>query len=266
MTDLVSVRDLSICFKSEIGTTEAVRGLTFNLRRGEITALVGESGSGKSVTANSLLGLLPNNVELSGEILFTNEDTTVDIATLSERDPRLRSIRGDQISMVFQEPMTALSPVHTIGDQISEAILCHQSIRHADAWQQAEDMLRAVGIPQAADAMHKYPFHFSGGMRQRAVIAMALVCHPALLICDEPTTALDVTVQAEILLLIRALHENLGNAVLFITHDLAVVAQIADRVLVMYQGAIVEEGDVRQVLKSPTHAYTQKLLAAVPQL
>ncbi len=266
MSDLVAIRDLCICFNSELGTTEAVRNLTFNLRRGQITALVGESGSGKSVTANSLLGLLPNNAEVTGEILFTHNETTVDIAQLTERDPRLRSIRGDQISMVFQEPMTALSPVHTIGDQISEAILCHQSVTQEVAWVQAEEMLSAVGIASAGEAMHKYPFHFSGGMRQRAVIAMALVCHPELLICDEPTTALDVTVQAEILLLIRKLHVELGNAVLFITHDLAVVAQIADRVLVMYQGTLVEEGEVREVLKSPKHPYTQKLLKAVPQL
>lgn len=266
MSELVAIRDLSIRFHSEVGTTEAVKNLTFNLRRGEITALVGESGSGKSVTAASLLGLLPNNAEVTGEVLFTHNDTTVDITQLTERDPRLRSLRGDQISMVFQEPMTALSPVHTIGDQISEAILCHQTVTHEAAWGQAEAMLSAVGISAAGEAMYKYPFHFSGGMRQRAVIAMALVCHPDLLICDEPTTALDVTVQAEILLLIRKLHQELGNAVLFITHDLAVVAQTADRVLVMYQGALVEEGEVRQVLKSPKHPYTQQLLRAVPQL
>lgn len=266
MSRLITVHDLNISFSSELGTTTAVKHLDFEIRRGEVTALVGESGSGKSVTANSLMRLLPASAKIEGEIKLSTERGEVDIVQLAERDELLREIRGGQISMVFQEPMTALSPVHTIGDQVSEAILCHQEVDQATAWQMAEDMLGSVGIEDPAVAMHQYPFQFSGGMRQRAVIAMALVCQPALLICDEPTTALDVTVQAEILVLIRTLHEALGNAVLFITHDLAVVAQIADRVLVMHQGTIVEEGPVRQILKSPSHPYTQKLLSSVPQL
>lgn len=266
MSRLIAVRDLNISFSSELGSTGAVSNLNFEIHRGEITALVGESGSGKSVTANSLLRLLPDSAQINGEIILTTDTGDVDILKLEERGEPLRDIRGGQISMVFQEPMTALSPVHTIGDQVSEAIVCHQPVDQATAWQQAQDMLNAVGINDAHLAMHRYPFQFSGGMRQRAVIAMALVCQPALLICDEPTTALDVTVQAEILVLIRALHEALDNAVLFITHDLAVVAQIADRVLVMYQGSIVEEGPVRQILRSPNHPYTQKLLSSVPKL
>lgn len=266
MSRLIAVNDLNIYFSSELGITAAVRHLNFEIHKGEITALVGESGSGKSVTANSLMRLLPASARIEGEIKLTTEQGELDIAQLAEQDEILREIRGGQISMVFQEPMTALSPVHTIGDQVSEAILCHQDVDHDTAWQKAEDMLGSVGIENPAVAMYQYPFQFSGGMRQRAVIAMALVCQPALLICDEPTTALDVTVQAEILVLIRTLHEALGNAVLFITHDLAVVAQIADRVLVMHQGAIVEEGPVRQILKSPRHPYTQKLLSSVPQL
>lgn len=262
---LLSVENLVVEFKTEQGPVRALNGVSFDLQRGCITAIVGESGSGKSVTTNSIMRLLPEYVTTSGRItLFPAGEDAIPITSLGERDPRLQSLRGGLVSMVFQEPMTALSPVHRVGDQIAEAVLCHRKVSRVQALAEAADMLTQVGIADAENRMRMYPFEFSGGMRQRVVIAMALICNPELLLCDEPTTALDVTTQAEILVLIRSLQRQLGNSVLFITHDLGVVAQIADRVMVMYSGQILETGTVREVLKTPQHPYTSHLLASMP--
>ena len=229
---------------------------------------MGESGSGKSVTANCIMRLIqPPGRIVGGTIDFVPESVDpFEIVSLGKRDPRLQELRGGLISMVFQEPMTALSPVYTVGNQVAEAILCHRKVGRRQAWKEAAEMLERVGIDDIDRRIRMYPFEFSGGMRQRVVIAMALVCNPEVLICDEPTTALDVTIQAETLTLIRDLQRELGNSVLFITHDIGVVAQLADQVVVMYQGRVLEIGTVRQVLKSPVHPYTRGLLAAIPGL
>ncbi len=262
---LLRVADLVVEFKTELGLVRALNQVSFEVPRDCIVALVGESGSGKTVTGNSIMRLLPESAQSSGEIvLHPLDQPPLPISSLGERDPRLRALRGGLVSMVFQEPMTALSPVHRVGDQVAEAVLCHRSVSREAAWEEAAAMLEQVGITDVASRMRMYPFEFSGGMRQRVVIAMALVCQPQLLICDEPTTALDVTIQAEILVLIKSLRRKLKNSVLFITHDLGVVAQIADRVIVMYDGQIVETGSVRQVLKSPRHPYSRQLLASMP--
>jgi ABC-type dipeptide/oligopeptide/nickel transport system ATPase component len=262
---LLSIKDLTVDFKSEIGTVRALDGVTLDVPGNGITAIVGESGSGKSVTARSILRLLPRTASTSGEVILRPRDAApIPITSLTERDPLLRSLRGGLVSMVFQEPMTALSPVHRVGDQVAEAVLCHRRVSRDAARKEATAMLAQVGISDAEQRMRMYPFELSGGMRQRVVIAMALICHPALLICDEPTTALDVTIQAEILVLIKSLQRRLENSVLFITHDLGVVAQIADRVVVMYDGRVMETGSVREVLKTPRHAYTNHLLASLP--
>ena len=262
---LLSVDDLSVVFKSELGTVRALDRVSFEVPRGSITAVVGESGSGKSVTAQSIMRLLPKTASTSGEIVLRpREGEPLSICRLAERDPQLRNLRGGLVSMVFQEPMTALSPVHRVGDQVAEAVLCHQSVSRSTAWGLATMMLSQVGLANSQETMLRYPFELSGGMRQRVVIAMALVCRPELLICDEPTTALDVTIQAEILVLIKSLQRELDNSVLFITHDVGVVAQTADRVVVMYDGRVMETGTVRDVLKDPLHPYTAHLLASMP--
>ena len=263
---VLEVRNLAVQFKTDTGLTHALRNVSFDVPRGEVTAIVGESGSGKSVTANCIMRLIaPPGRITGGSVRFApNAAEAFDIVALEDRDPRLRALRGGHISMVFQEPMTALSPVHDIGGQVAEAILCHRNASKAEAWAEAAQMLRQVGIGDIERRMKMYPFEFSGGMRQRVVIATALVCRPEVLICDEPTTALDVTIQAEILTLIRRLQSELGNSVIFITHDLGVVAQIADHVVVMYQGRVLEIGTVRQVLKDPLHPYTKGLLKAIP--
>ena len=269
MTDnILEISDLAIEFATDFGITSAVNGISFELPRGKVTAIVGESGSGKSVTANAIMRLInPPGKIVSGNLIFSPDGgASFDIIALKEKDPILAQLRGDLISMVFQEPMTALSPVYSVGNQVAEAILCHRDITKQEAWREAAEMLARVGIDDIARRIHQYPFEFSGGMRQRVVIAMALVCKPELLICDEPTTALDVTVQAEILSLILNLQQELNNSILFITHDLGVVAQTADQVIVMYQGRVLEIGSVRQILKSPLHPYTRGLLAAIPAL
>ena len=262
---LLSIKDLVVEFKTELGTVRALNEVSFDLARNCITAIVGESGSGKSVTTNSIMRLLPESAHTSGQItLFPEGAEAIPISSLDKRDPRLRSLRGGLVSMVFQEPMTALSPVHRVGDQVTEAVLCHRQVSPEEALVEAATMLSQVGISDAENKMRMYPFEFSGGMRQRVIIAMALICNPQLLLCDEPTTALDVTIQAEILVQIKKLQQKLRNSVLFITHDLGVVAQIADRVIVMYNGEIMESGSVRQVLKSPGHPYTAHLLSSLP--
>lgn len=262
---LLTVKDLVVEFRTELGAVRALDEVSFDVPRDCITAVVGESGSGKTVTGNSIMRLLPESAQSSGEIVLRpGDEEPISISSLTERDPRLRDLRGGLVSMVFQEPMTALSPVHRIGDQVAEAVLCHRRVSRETAWDEAAAMLEQVGLTDVERRMRMYPFEFSGGMRQRVIIAMALICHPQLLICDEPTTALDVTIQAEILVLIRSLQRKLRNSVLFITHDLGVVAQIADRVVVMHDGKVVESGSVRQVLKSPRHPYSIHLLASMP--
>ncbi|PZN06662.1 MAG: dipeptide ABC transporter ATP-binding protein DppD, partial [Bacillota bacterium] len=231
-------------------------------RRGETLAVVGESGCGKSVTALSIMRLIPSppgRIE-AGEILFEGRD----LLRLPEEE--MRHIRGNEISMIFQEPMTSLNPVFTVGDQIAEVFMLHRGMGRREALEQAVEMLRHVGIPAPERRVREYPHQMSGGMRQRVMIAMALACHPKLLIADEPTTALDVTIQAQILDLMRRLKEELGMAILLITHDLGVVAEMAERVVVMYAGRVVEEGDVYSVFRNPVHPYTEGLLRSIPRL
>ena len=266
--NILKVRNLAVEFHTETGRTKALQGVSFDVPRGQVTAIIGESGSGKSVTASAIMRLIqPPGRVTAGSIDFAPSGSEpYDVLALVDKDARLEQLRGDHISMVFQEPMTALAPVYTVGNQVAEAILCHREVSKEVAWDEAANMLQRVGIDDLQRRMHQYPFEFSGGMRQRVVIAMALVCQPDLLICDEPTTALDVTIQAEILTLIRQLKGELNNSVLFITHDIGVVAQLADHVVVMQGGRVLEAGTVRQVLKQPMHPYTKGLMAAIPGL
>ncbi|MEM8875626.1 MAG: ABC transporter ATP-binding protein [Planctomycetota bacterium] len=264
---VLDVRDLSVVFEGIDGTTHAVRDVSFALPRGQTLALVGESGSGKSTVGNAILRLIqPPGRIASGSVLLREQpgDTPLDLAALSEKDERLFAVRGGRISMIFQEPMTALSPVHTIGNQLREAIELHVTRDRKAGEELAVEMMAKVGIPEPRTRLRQYPFEFSGGMRQRVVIAMALVSRPAVVIADEPTTALDVTVQAQILRLINDLKAELNTSVLFVTHDLGVVAQVADAVAVMKQGRIVERAGVRDLFHRPYHPYTRRLLAAVP--
>ena len=263
---LLEVENLRTSFITPDGTVPAVDGVTFSIARGRTLALVGESGSGKSVTAYSMLRLIqPPGRIVGGQILLRSARAgEIDIAKLGERSSTLFKVRGGLISMIFQEPMTALSPVHSIGHQIAEAILLHQHTSKAEARRLTVEMLAKCGIAQADERFDQYPHELSGGMRQRVVIAMALVCRPELLIADEPTTALDVTIQAQILGLIKTLQREIGCSVLLITHDFGVVAQMADDVAVMHHGRIVEHGPVRAVLKNPQHPYTRVLLDALP--
>jgi peptide/nickel transport system ATP-binding protein len=256
---------LATHFEGPEGLVRAVDGVDLSVERGETVAIVGESGCGKSATARSILRLVqPPGRIVAGEIRYTGTPTPVDIAALNPRSEELRRIRGGEIGMIFQEPMSSLSPVHTIGAQIIENIRNHEPVSKAEARDRAIDGLRRVGIPRPERRVDSYPFELSGGMRQRAMIAMALACGPKLLIADEPTTALDVTTQAQILDLLRELREQLQMAVLFITHDLGVVAEIADRVSVMYLGTVVEQCDVDELFHSPRHPYTRALLRSVP--
>ena len=266
--NILQVRNLAVEFHTETGRTKALQGVSFDVPRGQVTAIIGESGSGKSVTASAIMRLIqPPGRVTAGSIDFAPSGSEpYDVLALVDKDSRLEQLRGDHISMVFQEPMTALAPVYTVGNQVAEAILCHREVSKEVAWDEAANMLQRVGIDDLQRRMQQYPFEFSGGMRQRVVIAMALVCQPDLLICDEPTTALDVTIQAEILTLIRQLKGELNNSVLFITHDIGVVAQLADHVVVMQGGRVLEAGTVRQVLKQPMHPYSKGLMAAIPGL
>ena len=257
---VLQFQELDVNFRTEFGRVHAVKGVSLAVRPGEVVALVGESGSGKSVTATTALGLLPKTARITGETMVADK-------AISKLTPRqLRGLRGNRVAMVFQEPMTALNPVIKIGEQLTESMEVHNVAHGAEAWQKAIDLLNAVGIPNAERRVKQYPHELSGGMRQRVVIAMALACDPEVIIADEPTTALDVTVQADILDLLRSLKEKLNTGILLITHNMGVVADMADRVAVMFKGNIVERGTVEEVLLKPQHPYTKKLLAAVPHL
>lgn len=266
---VLSVEQLRVSFGRGPGAVAAVRGVSFEVFRGETLCLVGESGCGKSLTAKSILRLLDAPSEISGGRIILRAEAVggeVDIVPLKVGDARLRRIRGDVVSMIFQEPMAALSPVHTIGQQLSEPLRIHRGMTAKAARQRGIELLDRVGIPDPARRIDSYSFQLSGGMRQRAMIAIALACGPQLLVADEPTTALDVTTQAQILELLAELQREFGMAMLFITHDLGVVAQISDRMAVMYLGEIVEAGETRQLFSDPAHPYTRALLRSVPRL
>ncbi|MFY0545127.1 ABC transporter ATP-binding protein [Brevibacillus sp. H7] len=259
---VLEIKNLQTHFFTDRGQIPAVDGVTISVRKGEVLGIVGESGCGKSVTSLSVMRLVPNppGKIVGGSIKFKGED----LVTSSEK--RMRQIRGNEIAMIFQEPMTSLNPVYTIGNQIAEAIRLHTKADKKEARQRAIDMLKKVGIARAESIVDEYPHQLSGGMRQRVMIAMAMACNPELLIADEPTTALDVTIQAQILDLMRQLNEESGTAIMLITHDLGVVAEMCHRVVVMYAGNVVEEGDVRTILKEPKHPYTIGLLHSIPKL
>lgn len=262
---VLSVEGLKTWFHSRDGIAKSVDGVTFDLARGETLAIVGESGSGKSVTSLSIMGLLPKpagRIE-AGHIRFRDRGGAEhDLATASAA--RMRDIRGKEIAMIFQEPMTSLNPLYTVGDQIAEAVLQHEGGSRAAALNRAREMLERVEIPAAARRVNEYPHQMSGGMRQRVMTALALACNPSVLIADEPTTALDVTVQAQILDLLRRLQAELSMSILFITHNLGVVAEIAHRVAVMYAGRVVEDADVYDLFERPSHPYTRGLLSCIP--
>ncbi len=269
MTDLLEIKDLRVTFNLPEGKLEAVRGVDFRIRPGGTVALVGESGSGKSVISQAIMGILPKTAAITGgQILFADplaDGAVVDIAKIPPDSKEMRAIRGGRISIIFQEPMTALSPVHTVGNQIREALELHRAVRPEESEGIMLEMLQLVGFPDPAKTLKTYPFELSGGLRQRAVISMALVCRPALLIADEPTTALDVTIQAQILKLLQELRDALGMSVLMITHDLGVVANVAEDVVVMYHGEIMERGSLDQIFGAPEHPYLKALLRAVPR-
>ncbi|KXG44216.1 ABC transporter ATP-binding protein [Tepidibacillus infernus] len=258
---LLQVKQLITNFYTEDGVFSAVNDVSFSLKPGETLGIVGESGSGKSVTSLSIMGLIPkSNGKVEGSILYNGKELT----NLSEK--QMRKLRGNEIAMIFQEPMTSLNPVFTIGNQMVESIRLHTSLSKKEAKKKAIDMLKRVGIPRAEEIMNEYPHQLSGGMRQRVMIAMAMSCTPSILIADEPTTALDVTIQAQILDLMRNLKKDSNTSILLITHDLGVVAEMCDRVIVMYAGKIVEEADVRTIFHHPNHPYTKGLIQSTPQL
>ena len=265
---LLEVKNLRTYFLLTEGLLKAVDDVSFSISRGRTLGVLGESGCGKSVTAQSILQIVPSPPgKIAGEIIYYGADQPVDLAALPSEGRDMRDIRGREIAMIFQEPMTAFSPVHTIGDQIMETVLVHEKSASKDeVAAQAIELLRRVGIAMPERRIQEYPFQLSGGMRQRAMIAMALMMRPKLLIADEPTTALDVTIQAQILRLIKDLQGEFGMAVMFITHNLGVITNMADEVAVMYLGKIVEFGDVRQVFHKPQHPYTQALLRSIPQI
>jgi len=268
VADLLTIRDLRVYLDVDAGTVKAVDGASFRVPEGGTLALVGESGSGKSVLAQAIMGILPRIAHIeSGEILFRDPKapgTVVDLSRLDALGARMQHIRGERIAIIFQEPMTALSPLHTIGDQVGETLALHRAgIGGAERRDAVIETLRLVGFPDPVKAERTYPFELSGGLRQRAMIAMALICRPALLIADEPTTALDVTIQAQILQLIGSLQRELRMAVLLITHDLGVVANMAAEVVVMYRGRVMEAGRVEEIFRNPHHPYLQALMRAV---
>jgi oligopeptide/dipeptide ABC transporter ATP-binding protein len=260
--DLLKIKDLSTYFNTDDGVAKAVQGVSLSMQKGRTFALVGESGCGKSVTALSVMGLIPEppGKIVAGEIFFKNDD----LLKLTERE--MRSIRGNKIAMIFQEPMTSLNPVYTIGDQIVEAITLHQKKDMATAWEEAIEILRLVGMADPDQKVHEYPYQMSGGMRQRVMIAMGISCNPELLIADEPTTALDVTIQAQILDLLDSLQEQNRMSIMLITHDLGVVAERSDDVAVMYASGIVEMAESKELFDDPLHPYTVGLLKSLPRL
>ena len=261
MSHLLEVKNLQTHFPTRAGLVKAVNDVSFHINEGELVGLVGESGCGKSITALSIMRLIsPPGKIIGGSVKFKGEDL------LKASDDRMREMRGDDISMIFQDPMTSLNPVYTVGEQIAEALRLHRGLNKKDAWNAAIEAMKEVSIPDPARRVNDYPHQLSGGMRQRVMIAMALACNPELLIADEPTTALDVTIQAQILELLNELRQTRKLAVLLITHDLGVVAEVADRVCVMYTGRIVEESGVDELFEKPKHPYTQGLLKSVPKL
>lgn len=259
---LLEVKDLRVHFQTEEGTIPAINGVSLSVNKGETLGIVGESGSGKTITSLSIMRLIPasQGKVVSGEILFDGEDL------LKKSEQAMQKIRGNKISMIFQEPMTSLNPVMTCGDQIAESIILHQGLSRRQSMEKATEMLRWVGVPMPERRVHEYPHQLSGGLRQRVMIAMALTCRPSLLIADEPTTALDVTIQAQIIELLKRLRQELGMSIILITHDLGVVAELADRVVVMYAGQVVEEADAVTLFRSPKHPYTEGLLKSIPRL
>jgi len=273
---VVTVEDLHTHFWTQEGVVRAVDGATFAVKRGKVLGVVGESGCGKSVTAQSILRIVPNPGEITGgKILYYRQtrdngastvSDVIDLTALNPRGREIRSIRGKEIAMVFQEPMTSLNPVFTIGNHLMEAITLHQDVTKDEARERAVDILRRVGMPQPERVVNNYPHQLSGGMRQRAMIAIGLSCRPSLLIADEPTTALDVTTEAQILDLMRDLQAQMGMAIMYITHDLGVVAEICDDVIVMYLGQVAEEADVDTIFYNPKHPYTQALLKSIPMI
>jgi len=267
---LLSVKNLKTYFELDEGTVKAVDGVSFDVRSGQVVGIVGESGCGKSVTIKSVLQIVekPGKI-VEGEILFRRQSNNgsgemVDLAKFKATDKEMRSIRGGEIAMIPQEPMAAFSPVHTIGNQIVEAVLLHQSVSKEEAREIAIERLREVGIPSPGQRLDAYSWELSGGLRQRAMIAMALVCNPVLLIADEPTTAIDVTTQAQVLNLLRELQQQHNTSIIFITHDLGVIAQIADYVVVMYLGRVMETGPIDDIFHNPQHPYTKALLKSIP--
>lgn len=261
MDKLLEVKDLKVSFFTHAGEVKAVGGISYEINHGEIMGIVGESGSGKSVEAYTIIGLLqsPGKV-VGGEILFDGENV------LEYTPEQMEDFRGNKVSMIFQNPMTCLNPVYSIGNQLSEAILCHQKVEKKEAWDKSIEMLKLVGINNPEKRMKQYPHELSGGMRQRVMIAMGLICDPKLLIADEPTTALDVTIQAQILELIKKLQEERKMLVIFITHNLGVVAEVCDKVSVMYAGKIVEQGSVDDIFYNPSHPYTLGLMRSMPRV
>lgn len=262
MGHLLEVKNLKTHFQMHDHLVKAVDGIDFHLDRGEVLGIVGESGCGKSMTSMSIMRLIPEppGKIVDGSILFEGEDI------VQASDERMREIRGNNISMIFQEPMTSLNPVFTIGNQISEVLILHRKMTEEEALAESVKLLGMVGISDPEERVHEYPFQLSGGLRQRVMIAMALACEPSIIIADEPTTALDVTIQAQILRLMGELKDKINSSIIFITHDLAVIAEFADRVAVMYSGVIVESTTVKEIFESPKHPYTQGLLASVPVL
>ena len=260
--NVLEVSDLSVEFEVRAGIARVLEGVSLSVNEGETLGIVGESGCGKSMTALSIMGLVPSppgritggSIKLMGEELLT------------AGEKRMQSIRGNAISMIFQEPMTSLNPVFTVGNQIAEAVMLHQGLSKKDAMDRATEMVKAVGIPNPGHRVKEYPHQLSGGMRQRIMIAMALACNPKLLIADEPTTALDVTVQAQIFDLLQELQDQTGTAIVMITHDMGAIAQMADRVMVMYAGRVIEQGPVEKILSHPSHPYTRGLITCVPHL
>lgn len=272
--ELIRISNLKVSFPLDEGTVRALDGVNLIIKKGKVHGVVGESGCGKSITARSILRIIPPPGRIDeGEIWLQTKvgasngsEQRVDLAQIDPNSEMMRQIRWGEISMVFQEPMTSFSAYHTLGDQISEALLTHRKVSKREARQKTIEMLERVGIPNAATRFNQYPHEFSGGMRQRAMIAMALICNPSLLIADEPTTALDVTIQAQVLDLMQDLRKDFGSSILFITHNLGVIAQIADEVSIMYLGKVVEHGSVTDIFHDPKHPYTVDLLNAIPKI